>query len=234
MHEIFGCRPDAAPASYWFFYGKFAMRRFDLIARNAYAAAMNLTAPTPSSVLLPTSSDPSALVPPARWARWWTSPIARFEYGSGSSLPLWRDAVLPAERGLTGALQPVVSYGGTSTSEAIAAAHLLAQHPVTVDFSYRNGRLGSTQVTPAIAVLRDVTAGVFWLAPLHTTVRRGDEWLDAPHTIDGPAFEGDRPLLTRPRVLSATSLLVAVVGANSVIRPEKWSDAPNDSKRVRR
>ncbi|MCB0878003.1 MAG: hypothetical protein KDC46_03370 [Thermoleophilia bacterium] len=168
--------------------------------------------------------------PPERWARWWTSPIALFTYGEGSRVPLWSEAIIPADRGLTGALRPAVTYAGRNLEAAIEAAHVLAKAPVELSFSYRNGRLGTAQVNPAIAVLRDAHAGVYWLAPMHTTVRRRDQWLDAPHTIDGAAFTGADPLLARPQVLTATRDLVAVVGATDVIRPGTWADAPDDSK----
>jgi hypothetical protein len=148
-------------------------------------------------------------------------------------VPLWADAVIPAERSLTGALRPAVTYGGSTRAEAVEAARLLARQPADIEFSYRNGRFGSVTVAPAIAVLRDATAGAYWLAPLRTTVRRGDQWLDAPHAIDGAAFSGNRPLLITPRVLSATSVMVAVVGAESLITPERWVDAPHDSKLTR-
>ncbi len=145
-------------------------------------------------------------------------------------MPLWAEATIPAERGLTGELRPTVSYAGTSKEAAIEAARLLANQPVEVSFSFRNGRTRTTEVNPAIAVLRDAKAGAYWLAPLRTTVRLGDEWLDAPHTIDGAAFEGADPVLTGATVLSASRDMVAVVGRDTVVKPAAWADAPDDSR----
>lgn len=185
-----------------------------------------LTPATPAAAIAP-ASDPS---PPARWSRWWTSPIARFEYGAGSRMPLWAEASLPAERGLTGALRPSVTFAGSTREDAIAAARLLAQQPVEVSFSFRNGRVRHTSVNPAIAVLRDARAGTFWLAPLRTTVKLGADWVDAPHAVDGAAFEGHDAVLRRPQVLSASRDLVAVVGADTLVTPQRWTDAPDDSR----
>jgi len=180
-----------------------------------------------SSVSAPTRmSDPA---PPARWSRWWTSPIAKLDYGTDSRMPLWPEARIPAERGLSGALRPSLTFGGSSLEAAIEAAKLITAVPVDVQFSFRNGRLGTTPVHPAIAILRDSRAGAFWLAPLQTTVRFQGEWLDAPHTIDGPAFEGEEPLLATPKILSATRDMVAVVGRDTVLKPGVWADAPDDS-----
>jgi hypothetical protein len=97
-------------------------------------------------------------------------------------------------------------------------------------FSFRNGRTRTVQVNPAIAVLRDAKAGAYWLAPLRTTVRLGDEWLDAPHTIDGAAFEGPDRVLTGATVLSATRDMIAVVGRDTILKPAAWADAPDDSR----
>ena len=168
--------------------------------------------------------------PPARWSRFWTSPIARVDYGQGSRVPIWGEATIPADRGLTGQLQPGVTYGGTTKEAAIEAARLLSRELVDLTFSFRNGRTRTVQVNPAIAVLRDAKAGAFWLAPLRTTVRVGDQWLDAPHTIDGPAFEGADAVLKPATVLAATRDLVAVVGRDLVLKPSVWADAPDDSR----
>lgn len=189
---------------------------------------MLLSRITAGPVSLPTGSTSATPEPPARWARFWASPIARVDYGVGSRVPLWGEATIPAERGLTGERRPGVTYGGATLEAAIEAAHLLAGTTVELSFSFRNGRTRTTQVNPAIAVLRDAVAGAFWLAPLRTTVRLGDQWLDAPHTIDGPAFEGDA-LLTSASVLSATRDMVAVVGRDAVLKPGAWTDAPDDS-----
>jgi hypothetical protein len=188
---------------------------------------MLLTASPVSTVSLPTADTPA---PPARWARFWKSPIARFEYGAGSRVPLWAEATIPAERTLTGASRPSLTYGGASLDAAIEAARLLAKQPVDLSFSFRNGRTRTAQVHPAIAVLRDSRAGAFWLAPLQTTVRLGNEWLDAPHAVDGPAFSGEDPVLATPTVRTATRDLVAVVGATTVVTPTRWTNAPDDSR----
>lgn len=144
-------------------------------------------------------------------------------------MPLWAEATIPADRGLTGELRPSVVYGGATQEAAIAAARLLARDAVDVTFSFRNGRTRTVAVNPAIAVLHDAAAGAFWLTPLQTTVRLGDQWLDAPHTIDGPAFEGADAPLTSATVRSATRDMVAVVGRDAVIVPTAWTDAPDDS-----
>lgn len=195
--------------------------------RPAYDPTMHLTASPVGSNSLLAATAPA---PPERWARFWKSPIAKFEYGAGSRVPLWAEASIPADRGLTGALRPAVTYAGSSLDAAIQAARMLAKEPVELRFSFRNGRIRSAEVHPAIAVLRDAKAGAFWLAPLHTTVRLGDEWRDAPHAIDGPAFGGSDPVLHAPTVLTATRDLVAVVGAAEVVRPGKWISAPDDSR----
>ncbi len=145
-------------------------------------------------------------------------------------MPLWSEATIPAERGLTGQLRPAVTYGGATREAAVEAARLLARQTVEVSFSFRNGRTRTVQVNPAIAVLRDAKAGAFWLAPLRTTVRLGDQWLDAPHTIDGSAFEGAGAVLNTATVLSATRDMVAVVGRDLVLRPGVWAGAPDDSR----
>jgi hypothetical protein len=190
---------------------------------------MQLTTSPVGPSALP-SSDGSRPAPPERWNRFWKTPIARVEYGEASRVPLWPEAALPADRGITGALRPSLTWGGTSLELAIEAARMLAREPVELSFSFRNGRTRTTQVHPAIAVLRDSRAGAFWLAPLHTTVRHGSEWRDAPHAVDGPAFEGSDPVLRTPRVLTATRDMVAVVGAKVVVRPERWVDAPFDAQ----
>jgi hypothetical protein len=151
------------------------------------------------------------------------------DYGTGSRVPLWGEATIPSDRGLTGQLRPGVTYAGTTLEAAVEAARLLSRESVELSFSFRNGRTRTVQVNPAIAVLRDAKAGAFWLAPLRTTVRLGDQWLDAPHTIDGPAFEGADPVLTSAKVLSATRDMVAVVGRDTVLTPGPWADAPDDS-----
>ncbi|MCW2928377.1 MAG: hypothetical protein JWM86_2345 [Thermoleophilia bacterium] len=193
-----------------------------------------LLARTTSGIdLLPTSVATAAPFatpePPARWARWYTSPIARIDYGTGSRMPLFHEARIPADRGLMGELRPTLTYGGASKEAAIEAARLLAATPVQVEFSFRNGRTRSVEVHPAIAVLRDAKAGAYWLAPLQTTVQLRGEWLDAPHSIDGPAFGGDDAVLRTPSILSATRDMVAVVGRDSVIVPGRWTSAPADS-----
>ena len=178
----------------------------------------------------PVSADTTAApTPPTRWTRYWKTPIAHFDYGNSSRMPLWAEATIPAERNLTGAKRPSVTYAGTTLAGAIEAAHLLARDLVDVSFSFRNGRVRTTQVHPAFGVLRDSAAGAFWLTPLHTTVKLRNEWLDAPHAIDGPAFDGADAVLARPEVRTATRDLVAVVGAREVIRPDRWTDAPDDS-----
>jgi hypothetical protein len=131
-------------------------------------------------------------------------------------VPIWQEATIPADRGITGALRPSVTYAGTSKQDAIEAARVLAATPVDLSFSFRNGRTRTVQVHPAIAVLRDAKAGTFWLAQLRTTVRLGTDGPDA--------------VLTRPRVLSATRDMVAVVGKTSVLVPGRWTDAPDDSR----
>lgn len=189
-----------------------------------------LIAPTPLGIdSLPTARAAAAPQPPARWSRWYTSPIARIDYGTGSRMPLFHEARIPAERGLTGELRPTLSYGGASKEAAIAAARLLAQTPVDVEFSFRNGRTRTVSVHPAIAVLRDAKAGAYWLAPLQTSVNLRGEWVDAPHTIDGGAFDGNDAVLRTPSILSATRDMVAVVGADSLLVPGRWTDAPDDS-----
>lgn len=189
-----------------------------------FTPAASTASPSPASA---PAADP---VPPVRWSRWWTSPIALVDYGTASRVPIWQEATIPADRGITGALRPSVTYAGTSKQDAIEAARLLAATPVDLSFSFRNGRTRTVQVHPAIAVLRDAKAGTFWLAQLRTTVRLGTDWLDAPHSIDGPAFDGPDAVLTRPRVLSATRDMVAVVGKTSVLVPGRWTDAPDDSR----
>lgn len=194
---------------------------------------MLLISPPAGSNFLPTAgalASPDAPTPPARWARWWTSPIARLDYGTNGRVPLFAEARIAAERGLTGSLRPAVTYAGSTLEQAIEAAHRLAATPVDLTFSFRNGRVRTTQVNPAIAVLRDAKAGAFWLAPLQTTVQLRGEWIDAPHAIDGPAFEGADALLRTPTVLTATRDMVAVVGRELVLKPGQWIGAPDDSK----
>jgi hypothetical protein len=122
-------------------------------------------------------------------------------------------------------------FGGSNRDAAIAAAKALAAKPVEISFSFRNGRVHTAPVNPAYAVLRDAHHGVYWLAPLRTTVRLRDEWVEAPHTVDGLAFEGRQPLLATPTVFSATKDMVAVVGRDTVLTPATWVDAPDDSLR---
>ena len=194
---------------------------------------MQLTSPAASPVSAPTPSAPrpeAVPTPPARWSRWFTSPIARIDYAAGSKVPIFAEARIGADRGLMGDRSPAVVFGGTSLEQAIAAAHKLAAAPIDLEFSYRNGRVGTAQVHQAIAVLRDARAGAFWLAPLETTVQLRGEWVDAPHAIDGPAFEGADALLRTPTVMSATRDMVAVVGKELVLTPAQWIDAPDDSK----
>ncbi|MCW2920221.1 MAG: hypothetical protein JWL76_95 [Thermoleophilia bacterium] len=191
---------------------------------------MLLSPVTAGPVSLPSESAFATPAPPARWSRFYTSPIARVDYGTGSRVPLWGEATIPSDRSLTGQLQPGVTYAGATLDAAIEAARLLSREPVELSFSFRNGRTRTVQVNPAIAVLRDAKAGAFWLAPLRTTVRLGDQWLDAPHSIDGPAFEGADAVLTAPTVLSATRDMVAVVGRDLVLKPGAWTDAPDESR----
>ncbi len=193
---------------------------------------MILTASPVGAEFAPTATAPQPL-PPIRWSRWWTSPIARLDYGSASRVPLWQDATLPAHRNLTGALRASVTYAGTSLDGAIRAAHLLSATPVPVSFTYRNGRHGMISANPAIAVLRDAKLGAYWITPLSTTVKIGGNWVDAPHTIDGVAFDGADPAFVAPSVRSATRDLVAVVGVQRVVTPERWTDAPPDSRVTR-
>lgn len=167
--------------------------------------------------------------PPARWSRWWTSPIARFDYGTGSQVSAWHEAWIPADRGLSGDLRPSVTFGGSTREAAVAAAHLLAKQAVQLDVDLADGTTRTVSLHPAIAVLRDARAGAFWLAPLRTTVKSHGEWIDAPHSIDGDAFLGEQPLLRTPTVLSATREMVTVVGRDSELTPGRWRDAPDDS-----
>lgn len=178
----------------------------------------------------PPPSDANAVPhPPARWARWWTSPIARFDYGAGSLVPAWHEAWIPADRGLTGDLRPSVIFGGSTREAAVAAAHLLAQQAVRLDVDLSDGSTRSVSLHPAIAVLRDARAGAFWLAPLRTSVRSHGEWIEAPHSIDGDGFAGEHPLLRTPSVLSATRDMVTIVGRDTELTPGRWTDAPDDS-----
>lgn len=188
---------------------------------------MHLISPLAGTVSGPSSAAPA---PPARWSRWYTSPIAKIVYGEGSRMPLFPEARIAADRGLMGSRNPAVTYAGSTLELAIAAARQLSARAVEVSFSYRNGRIGTVDVNPAIAVLRDAKAGAFWLAPLETTVQLRGEWVDAPHTIDGAAFDGGKSLLGTPRVLTATRDMVAVVGRDLVLKPSTWTDAPDDSR----
>src|SRR4051794_4125665 len=96
-----------------------------------------LAAPAPK-IAVPSSAAGGGTVPmpPERWSRFWTSPIAKVEYGSGSLVDAWREAFIPADRGLTGARRPKVTFGGANKDAAIAAAHVLAgklvELPVTL------------------------------------------------------------------------------------------------------
>lgn len=191
---------------------------------------MQPLSPVAGPVSLPTPAFAGVPTPPARWSRWWTSPIARFEYGQGTKVPLFAEARIGSDRGLTGDRRPRVTFAGSTLEQAIAAARTLASNAVPVEFSYRNGRIGSAQVHPAYAVLRDARAGAFWLARLETAVQLRGEWVDAPHAIDGPAFAGADAVLRTPKVLSATRDMVAVVGADLVLKPSRWTTAPDDSK----
>lgn len=200
-----------------------------LDAVGSYDACMHIASPPLGPDQLPTTiAPPPGSQPPLRWARWWTSPIARVDYGRDSVLAPWHEARIPTERSLTGARRPSLAYGGRSQVEAEAAARLLAQVPVEVTLRIR-GRARTVSLHPAIAVLRDARAGAFWLAPLHTTVRSGAEWIEIPHTIDGAAFAGRWPLLRTPHVSSATQEMVSVVGRETVLKPSAWRDAPRDS-----
>jgi hypothetical protein len=193
---------------------------------------MQLTSPTlaPSFVAPTSTAGGNVPTPPARWSRFWTSPIARVEYGTGSLVGAWHEAFIPADRGLTGNLRPKVTFAGSNRDNAIAAAHALAQRSEELSITLADGSTRTVTLHPAFAVLRDAHEGVYWLAPLRTTVRSGDDWIDAPHTIDGAAFEGTNPVLRTPTILTATRDMVAVVGRDSVITPGRWTDAPDDSQ----
>ena len=197
---------------------------------------MHLPSTTHGSVSLPNHRPARAaqLAPPQSWSRWWTSPIARVNYGPTAQLQAWHESFIPTERSLTGSRSVSMTYGGATRDEAITAARLLAQSvvQVTVDVGIEGAR--SVQINPAIAVLRDARNGAFWLASLTTTMRHGDEWVDAPHSIDGAAFEGPTPLLHTASVLTATPNMVAVVGRDTVLTPSTWTDAPHDSRGARR
>jgi hypothetical protein len=195
--------------------------------------AMHLSPLAPISPSTPASIAPTGgavPMPPARWSRFWTSPIAKVEYGAGSLVDAWREAFIPSDRGLTGDRRPKVTFAGSNKDAAIAAAHALAATAVELPITLADGSTRTVRLHPAIAVLRDAHEGVYWLAPLRTTVRSGDDWIDAPHTIDGAAFEGESPILRTPTILSATRDMVAVVGRDSVIVPERWTSAPDDSR----
>lgn len=187
-------------------------------------------APTSHAPLISSARPDVLLEPPLRWARWWTSPLAKIEYGTASRAEVWQEAWIPADRGITGAMRPSVTWGGTSREQAVAAAALLAAVEVEVLVDVAGGRTRTMRVNPAIGVLHDPKAGAYWLAPLRTTVRANGEWAEAPHTIDGAAFSGRSPLLRKPAVSSASPDLVAVVGRDSVITPGEWADAPDDSR----
>ncbi|MCW2960868.1 MAG: hypothetical protein JWM25_652 [Thermoleophilia bacterium] len=189
---------------------------------------MQVSLPT-SSVSAPTPQAPVDATPPQRWARWWTSPIASIEYGTGSRATAWSEAWIPANRNLTGRLTPSVSWGGSTKEAAIEAAHALAAKPIEIRMDMPGGRSRLVKVHPAIAVLRDAKAGAFWLAPLRTSVLSGNEWVEAPHTIDGGAFTGRNPVLLAPVIRSATRDMVAVVGRDRVATPQAWKTAPDDS-----
>lgn len=189
---------------------------------------MLLTLPAAGIDLLPARHH-TAAAPPERWARWWTSPIARVDYGAAATIDPWHEAFIPAERGLTGALRPALAWGGTSRDAAIDAARALARLTVQLQLEV-GGQLRTVEISPAIAVLRDARAGAYWLAPLRTTIRSGEEWVEAPHSIDGPAFEGGSQGRRGARVLSATRDMVAVVGRDTVLTPAEWADAPHDSR----
>ena len=190
---------------------------------------MHITSPISSANFLPTSVIGVAPAPPARWSRFWTSPIAHFSYGMGSRVPLFNEARIPGERGLTGQLRPGVTYAGATLEDAIEAARVIAMATVAVSFSFRNGRLRTIESHPAVAVLRDARAGAFWIAPLQTTVQLRGEWVEAPHSIDGAAFDGRDAMLRTPTILSATRDMVAVVGRDSVIKPQLWIEGQRGS-----
>lgn len=177
-------------------------------------------APARPAAPIAATQDVPAPAPPASWARWWTSPIAVLRYEAvGEHATPFAEARIPAQRTLTGALTPALRYGGPTEADAVAAARMLAQETQDVDFG--GGEVRS--VHPAIAVLRDARHGAWWLAPLQTTVRRGTEWIEAPHTIDGAAFTGPDAWLRSVQVHSNSRVLVAVVGADTVLRPTRSS-----------
>jgi len=187
-----------------------------------YDAPMHIT-PIPVS----TNSTPT---PPARWAQWWTSPLARIDYGMTSVATPWHEAFIPAHRTVAGNLAPTLTFAGSNLAVALEAAHALASHTVAVTYDVTGGRQRTIQVHPAIGILRDARAGVYWLAELRTTVRSRGEWVDAPHTIDGGAFTGRAPVLSTPDIRTATNALIAVVGKDTTITPRRWRNAPDDSR----
>lgn len=168
--------------------------------------------------------------PPVRWARWWKSPLATVDHAAGSRLTSWREAWIPTERTLTGTRTPAMVYGGLSLETAVEAAHAIARTPVVVRVADAHGRLRRISLNPAMAVLLDAKAGAYWVTPLIGSIQSGQEWIEAPHSIDGAAFEGADPWLAPARIASASKDLVAVVGRDVVVTPEQWRDAPDDSR----
>jgi hypothetical protein len=167
---------------------------------------------------------------PLRWARWWKSPLAAVDYAPGSRITPWREAWIPSERTLTGTRRPALVYGGTSVEGAIESARTLARTLVVARIEDSTGKVRRVSINPAMAVLLDAKAGAYWIAPLTSSIQSGGEWIEVPHSIDGAAFEGARPWLGGARVASASKDLVAVVGRDLVIAPERWHDAPDDSR----
>ena len=172
----------------------------------------------------------AAPLAPARWARWWKAPLAAVDYAAPSRITPWREAWIPTERTITGTRTPSMVYGGTSAEAAIEAAHALARATVSMRIATAEGRFQRVRLNPAMAVLLDAKAGAYWITPLHSSVQSGSEWIEMPHSIDGAAFEGARPWLAGARVASASADLIAVVGRDLVIAPERWHDAPDDSR----
>lgn len=186
---------------------------------------MKLAALPSTSMITAVPTPDAAPTPPARWSHWYRTPIARVEYGAGTRVSVWREASIPADQSMTGDRTPAVTFGGTTLDEAVAAAHLLAAIPVELRVDVAGVGARTIKLNPAIAVLLDAKSGAYWLAPLRTTMRVGNEWVDAPHAIDGAGFTGATPTFRHARVLSATPDMVAVVGAELVVKPGRWRAA---------
>ena len=107
---------------------------------------------------------------------------------------------------------------------------MLARTSVRVRVSDNGGQRRTVQINPAMAVLHDAKSGAYWITPLTSSVRSGDDWIELPHSIDGAAFEGTSPWLRAPQVAGASKDLIAVVGRERVVTPSRWTDAPDDSK----